>query len=125
MQRSKLLPATLKRTTSYFVEYTDAIDEVFKSIDAKIDLLNDVRNPHMVDAHCEEKIERHEMLDLSDWPIHPDIEKQLSFLDLSKVPSSAQLIVLSNISRYWRQKGRKAEDFADFCLSKEWLTLLT
>jgi len=107
--RSVLLPPVLNNP--YFKDLLDAFDEVFDDFETKLIYLRNIRNPYLVDSYLEEKIAKTEMLDLADWPIPPHMNAMLSNLDVEE----GDLVALWNISKYWRQKRRKAEDFAAFC----------
>ena len=107
--RAVLLPPVLNNP--YFKDLLDAFDEVFDSFETKLIYLRNVRNPYLVDGLLEEKIAEGKMLDLSDWPVPPHLKQMLQNLGLDE----GDLIALWNISKYWRQKRRKAEHFAKFC----------
>jgi hypothetical protein len=122
--RSVLLPPYLA-LNDYYVEFTDAIDNVWSTmVDTKIDVLANLRNMWVTNPTVEQKIIDDEMLDFADWS-HPErqiLVQQVNLLGMKL--KSAGLLTNDNyqtISRflgfYWFGKGTQAFiEFINFAL---------
>lgn len=124
LPRSILLPPYLAHNP-YFVEFCDAIDEVFDDpIESKIFALQNIRNVWATNKHTEELIKEERMLDFSDWGgvDHATGVQQVNNLGL-RIATAAAVDNLSYralakfVGAYWFGKGKNtAIDFLNFCL---------
>lgn len=124
LPRSILLPPYLL-INPYFVDYTDAIDEVFDPwVEAKIEALTNIRNMWLTNKNTEEKINNGAMLDITDWggPERATVVAQVNLLGMKLatagvVSENAYRSISRFLGQYWFEKGKAtAMDFLNFCL---------
>lgn len=123
--RSVLLPPYLAMN-EYFVEYSDAIDHVFKTtVDSKIHALQNIRNMWVTNPVLEQKVIEHSIIDLDDWtkPERELLVKQVNLLGM-KLKSAGvltdddYLLISRFVGQYWFGKGTQAfVEFINFCLN--------
>lgn len=124
LPRSILLPPYLA-TNPFYINYMDAVDQVFaKTVDEKIEALENLRNPWWTNPTTEAGISSGKIIDFDNWraPERSTLVKQVNLLGLTL--RSAGLLTDDNfraISRfvgtYWLSKGKySAVDFINFCL---------
>lgn len=124
LPRSILLPPYLM-SNPFFIEWLDAMDELFdERVDAKIYVLQNLRNMWVSNPALETKIEESQLLDLDDWSIPEQsiVLKQLNTLGLQLGVPTVMFDQYSfvNLSRYigmyWMAKGTGTlMDFINFC----------
>lgn len=112
----------------YFVDYTNAIDEVFDSmVTEKIEILGNIRNMWVGNPMMEQKVNLGQIVKWSDWSI-PErniLIKQVNMLGmkLSKagvVTDSGYLAIARFIGQYWLEKGKyTCIDFLNFCIGTQ------
>ena len=124
LPRSILLAPYLA-TNDYFVDYTNAIDEIFEStVDAKIDALAQIRNMWVTTKALEEKSAANKMLDFSDWggPERAVIVSQTNLLGVKLsnagiISEKSYRAIAKFLGSYWFEKGKASMmDFVNFCL---------
>ena len=128
--RSILLPPYLLNN-DFFVDYTDAIDEVLGAkVDDKTEILQNIRNMWVVDPELEQKINDGAMLNPEDWPTGEQdlVMRQLNFLG---VQLGAPTILFDSIAyaqmcrflgMYWMEKGKGSFiEFINFCTGSQYV----
>jgi hypothetical protein len=124
LPRSILLPPYLE-VNPYFVEFCDAIDEVFDStVEAPTFALQNIRDVWATNKTTEEKISNGQMISFSDWGgvDHATNVQQTNHLGLNIATAEAiddqgYRAISKFIGSYWFGKGKKAAiDFLNFCL---------
>lgn len=124
LPRSILLPPYLE-SNPYFVEFCDAIDEVFDSpIEATTFALQNIRNVWATNKTTEEKIKQGRMIDFSEWGgvDHATNVQQTNNLGLristaEAIDDQGYRALSKYIGSYWFGKGkRSAVDFLNYCL---------
>ena len=124
LPRSVLLPPYLA-SNPYFVQFCDAIDEVFDcTVEDKTLALQQIRDMWATGKQTEEKIKSGEMIDFAEWGgvDHATNVQQVNNLGLNL--STAEAVddlsyrALSKfVGSYWFGKGKNtAVDFLNFCL---------
>lgn len=125
LPRSILLPPYLA-INPYFVDYTNAIDEVFDSwVESKIDAYNNLRNMWVTTRGSESKISQNLMLEFTDWggPERATVIQQVNLLGMQLseagiVGESSYRAIAKFLGQYWFEKGKStAIDFLNFCLN--------
>jgi len=123
--RSCLLPPYLAMN-EYFVEYSDAIDQVFgTNVDDKIKVIQNIRNMWVTNPILEQKVISHEMIDLEDWtrPERELLVKQVNLLGMRLKSAGVlgdddYLLISRFVGQYWFGKGTQAfVEFINFCLN--------
>lgn len=123
--RSILLPPYLS-LNSYFIEYTNAIDNVFGPlVDNKVRIIKNLRNMWVTNPQMEQKILDGEIVDLQDWsqPEREILVKQVNMLGM-KLKTAGVLTddnyqtISRFLGQYWFEKGTGAFiEFINFCLA--------
>lgn len=124
LPRRILLPPYLS-FNPFFSQWLDAADELFdQRVDAKIDIIKNLRNMWVSNPDLERKIQAQEMILQSDWsvPEQAIVLKQLNMLGLQLGTPTVMFDEYSfmNFCRfvgmYWMQKGTQTfMDFVNFC----------
>lgn len=122
--RSILLPPYFLNN-AYYVEFMDAIDEVFwPLVDSKMQIIQNLRNMWSTDPNIEQKVLDGSLLAFSDWP-QPErdlLVKQtnmlgMKFTNASVVSNDAYQMITRFVGQYWFQKGTQAFiEFINYCL---------
>lgn len=124
LPRSILLPPYLENNP-YFVEFCEAIDEVFDSpVEAATFALQNIRNVWATNKLTEERIAAGEMIDFTEWGgvDHATNVRQVNNLGLNistaeAVDDTAYRALSKFIGSYWFDKGKNsAIDFLNYCL---------
>ena len=125
---TSILLAPYLATNPYYVEYTDAIDEVFERlVYSKMRAFSQIRNMWVGNADVEAFVMNEEMVPFSAWSI-PEREllvKQVNFLGMKLgnsgvVGDQAYLAISRFLGQYWLEKGRyTCIDFLNFCLGTD------
>ena len=121
----RILLAPYLETNPYFVQFCDAIDEVFdNTVEDKTLALQQIRDMWATSKHTEERIREGSMIDFTEWGgvDHATNVQQVNNLGLHL--STAEAVddlsyrALSRfIGSYWFSKGKNtAVDFLNFCL---------
>jgi hypothetical protein len=109
----------------YFVEYADAIDDVFDYlIEARSDALANIRNMWITTKELEDRVDANLMIDFTDWggPERAMIVQQVNLLGMKLanagvVSEGAYRAIAKFLGSYWFGKGKAAAiDFLNFCL---------
>lgn len=124
--RSILLPPYLE-INQYFVDFMDAIDEVFEpNVDTKTEILGDLRNMWVTNPEMEETfVNNHQLIPFEAWsqPERDILVKQVNALGMKL--QNAGIITNDNyqtisrwVGQYWFGKGTEAFiNFINYCLS--------
>lgn len=124
LPRSLLLPPYLE-TNPYFVEFCDAVDEVFDSpVEAATFALQNIRDVWATNQTTEQKITEGQMIDFSEWGgvDHATNVQQTNNLGLristaEAIDDQGYRALSKYVGSYWFDKGkRSAIDFLNFCL---------
>lgn len=127
LPRNILLPPYLN-VNPFFVQYTDAIDEVFDStVESKSEGLRNLRNMWTTNKSTEQKIANSQMIDFVDWggPDRSTVVKQVNLLGLklanaNLVDENSYRTLSRFLGLYWFGKGKdSAIDFMNFCLKTD------
>lgn len=115
-------------TNAYFVEYTDAIDEVYDALVwSKIRAFAQIRNMWVSNSEVEALVEAEQMIPFSAWTM-PERElliKQVNLLGMKignsgVLDDNAYLAISRFLGQYWLEKGRyTCIDFLNFCLGSK------
>jgi hypothetical protein len=122
--RSVLLPPYMSQNP-YFMDLMNSIDTVFSTqVDAKIDILANIRNMWVSSPAVEQIIVNQELIPFSAWP-QPEraiLSKQtnllgMNFQNAGVLSNDAYQQVSRNVGCYWFQKGTQAFiEFINYCL---------
>lgn len=122
--RSILLPPYLMMNP-YFVEFMDAVDEVFETqVDAKIDIITNIRNMWTTDPVVEQTIADLDIIPFDQWP-QPErsiLVKQsnalgMNFQNAGVLSNDAYQQITRHVGQYWYEKGTQAFiEFINYCL---------
>lgn len=124
LPRSILLPPYLE-SNPYFVEFCDAVDEVFDGpVEATTFALQNIRDVWATNKTTEDKIKQGKMIDFSEWGgvDHSTNVQQTNNLGLristaEAIDDQGYRALSKYIGSYWFGKGKKsAVDFINFCL---------
>lgn len=127
LPRSILLAPYLS-INPYFVQYMDAVDEVFDStIESKLEGLTNIRNMWMTTGKTEEKIVNGEMIEFVDWggPDRATVVNQVNLLGMklanaNLVDENSYRTLARFLGLYWFGKGKDSTvDFMNFCLGTD------
>jgi hypothetical protein len=122
-----ILLAPYLATNPYFVDYTNAIDQVFDdTVEAKIDALVQIRNMWVTTKSLEAKSAQGEMLDFSDWggPERATVVSQVNLLGVKLanagvISEKSYRAIAKFLGSYWFEKGKASMlDFLNFCIGQ-------
>lgn len=112
----------------YFVEYVDAIDEVYgESVDASLDALSNIRNMWVQNPETEQQVVAGQLVAAQQWSL-PDRDlavKQVNFLGMKLfnagiVTDDAYQTISRFVGQYWFGKGTETfMEFINYCLSSD------
>lgn len=125
--RSTLLPPYLA-TNPYFVEYCNAMDEVYgPTVDQQLLTLSNIRNMWVQSPDTEKHVDAAELIPTTDWstPARDLVVKQVNALGLKLqtagiVTDDAYQTIARFVGTYWFGKGtEKFIEFINYCLSSD------
>ena len=127
LPRSILLPPYLA-INPYFVEFTDAIDQIFDApIDAKIQALANLRNVWATSKTTEATIASGKMISIEEWggPDRSTVINQVNMLGMrltnaDLLDDNSYRTISRFLGQYWFEKGKGAMiDFLNFCTNTQ------